>query len=197
MFITLYGINNIGKSTQAKRLVEKLKAEGRDAVYVKFPVYDVEPTGRYLNEFLRSGEAQKVSEEELQMWFTLNRYQFQPILQKWLVEGKIVVAEDYTGTGLAWGTVKGANTAWLESLNEGLVKEDLAILLDGERFGHAAEKEHIHESNDEFMKRSRQVHLELGEKYGWIKVPVEGNAEEVGQRVWAAVSTSLSLQIKD
>lgn len=197
MLITLYGINNIGKSTQAKRLVERLKAEGRDAVYVKYPVYDVEPTGRYLNEFLRSGGAQTISEEELQMWFTLNRYQFQPTLQKWLAEGKIVVAEDYTGTGLAWGTVKGASTEWLESLNEGLVKEDLAILLDGERFGHAAEKEHIHESNDEFMKRSRQVHLELGEKYGWIKVPVEGNAEEVGQRVWAAVSTSLSLQIKD
>lgn len=191
MFITLYGINNIGKSTQAKRLVDRLKAEGRDAVYVKYPVYDTEPTGRYLNEFLRSGGAQTISEEELQMWFTLNRYQFQPTLQKWLAEGKIVVAEDYTGTGLAWGTVKGASTEWLENLNEGLVKEDLAILLDGERFGHAAEKEHIHESNDEFMKRSRQIHLELGEKYGWVKVPVEGNAEEVGQRVWALVEPSL------
>lgn len=125
------------------------------------------------------------------MWFTLNRYQFQPTLRKWLAEGKIVVAEDYTGTGLAWGTVKGSSTEWLESLNEGLVKEDLAILLDGERFGHAAEKEHIHESNDEFMKRSRHIHLELGEKYGWVKVPVEGNAEEVAERVWALVEPSL------
>ena len=63
MFITLYGINNIGKSTQALRLVERLKAEGFDAVYVKFPVYDVEPTGVYLNQFLRSGGAQEISEE--------------------------------------------------------------------------------------------------------------------------------------
>ena len=196
MFITLYGINNIGKTTQAKRLVERLKAEGRDAVYVKFPVYDVEPTGRYLNDFLRSGGAQSITEQELQMWFTLNRYQFQPTLQKWLAEGKIVVAEDYTGTGLAWGTVKGASTAWLETLNEGLVKEDLAILLDGERFGHAAEKEHIHESNDEYMKRARQVHLDLGERYGWVKVPVLGNAEEVEERVWSVVSSYFPLQAK-
>lgn len=191
MFITLYGINNIGKSTQAKRLVDRLKSEGLDAVYVKFPVYDVEPTGRYLNEFLRSGGAQSITEEELQMWFTLNRYQFQPTLQKWIAEGKIVVAEDYTGTGLAWGTVKGASIEWLEALNDGLVKEDLAVLLDGERFGHAAEKEHIHESNDTFMKRSRQVHLELGEKYGWVKVPVEGNAEEVAERLWQLIEPSL------
>ncbi len=196
MFITLYGINNIGKSTQAKRLVDRLKAEGRDAVYVKFPVYDVEPTGRYLNEFLRSGGAQSITEQELQMWFTLNRYQFQPTLQEWLAEGKIVVAEDYTGTGLAWGTVKGASTEWLETLNDGLVKEDLAILLDGERFGHAAEKEHIHESNDAFMNRSRQVHLELGERYGWVKVPVLGNAEEVEERVWSVVSSSFPLQAR-
>jgi dTMP kinase len=191
MLITLYGINNIGKSTQAKRLVERLKREGRDAVYIKYPVYEVEPTGRYLNEFLRSGEAQKLSEEELQMWFTLNRYQFQPTLEKWLAEGKIVVAEDYTGTGLVWGTVKGADLGWLESLNKGLVKEDLAILLDGERFGHAAEKAHIHESSDELMERSREVHLDLGKKYGWVKVPVIGNADQVEAAVWDTVKASL------
>ncbi|MFA4814796.1 MAG: hypothetical protein WC924_02485 [Candidatus Gracilibacteria bacterium] len=191
MFITIYGINNIGKTTQARRLVEHLKIEGRDAVYVKYPVYDVEPTGRYLNEFLRSGDAQSITEEELQMWFTLNRYQFQPTLQKWLAEGKIVIAEDYTGTGLVWGTVKGAPTDWLETLNEGLAKENLAILLDGERFSHAAERQHIHESNEAFMKRSRQVHLELGEKYGWIKVPVGDGIEETAELIWSLVEPSL------
>ena len=191
VFITLYGINNIGKTTQAKRLVERLKAQGHEAIYVKYPVYDVEPTGRYLNEFLRSGGAQNITEEELQMWFTLNRYQVQPALQQWLAEGKIVVAEDYTGTGLAWGNVKGASLAWLENLNQGLVKEAVAILLDGERFGHAAETGHIHESNDEFMKRSRQIHLELGEKYGWIKVPVEGNADQVEAAIWSVVAPML------
>lgn len=191
MFITLYGINNIGKSTQAKRLVERLKAEGQDAVYIKYPVYDISPTGPYLNELLRGGRTQEVSEEGLQMWFALNRYQFEPTLKQWLSEGKVVVAEDYTGTGIAWGTVKGASTEWLESLNKWLIKEDLAILLDGERFGHAAEKDHIHESNEEFMKRSREVHAELGTKYGWKKVMVDGNAEQVGEKVWEVVKASL------
>ena len=191
MLITLYGINNIGKTTQALRLVEKLKSEGYDAVYVKYPVYDVEPTGRFLNEFLRNGAVQKVSEEELQMWFALNRYQFEPTLKVWLGAGKIVVAEDYIGTGIAWGTAKGASTDWLENLNQGLVKEDLAILLDGERFAHAAEKQHIHESNQEFMDRSREIHLILGEKYKWVKVPVLGNEEAISQRLWDLVKVKL------
>lgn len=196
MLITLYGINNIGKSTQALRLVEKLKAEGYDAVYVKYPVYDVEPTGVYLNEFLRSGEAQKISEEELQMWFTLNRFQFEVTLREWLAEGRIVVAEDYTGTGIAWGTAKGAKIEWLETINEPLIKEDLAILLDGERFMQAAEKDHIHESNNEFMKRSRQIHLMLGERYGWIKIPVQSTKDEMEKLIWETVRLRLPESIR-
>ena len=191
MFITLYGINNIGKSTQALRLVERLKAEGFDAVYVKFPVYDVEPTGVYLNQFLRSGEAQNISEEELQMWFAMNRFQFEPTLREWLKDGKVVVAEDYTGTGIAWGMVKGASMEWLESLNRPLIKEDLAILLDGERFVHATEEGHLHETNEEFMKLARQVHLELGERYGWVKIPVQPTKDETEEMIWGVVKVHI------
>ncbi|MBT5015885.1 hypothetical protein HOM98_00195, partial [Candidatus Peregrinibacteria bacterium] len=113
MLITVYGINNIGKTTHTKRLVERLRDEGHDAVRVKFPVYDVHPSGDYLNTLLRSGGSQMISEEELQLWFVINRYQFQPTLEKWLKEGKIVVAEDYVATGIAWGTAKGASMVWL------------------------------------------------------------------------------------
>lgn len=191
MLITLYGINNIGKSTHALRLVERLRADGYDAVYIKFPVYDVEPTGVFLNGFLRSGHAQSISEEELQTWFTLNRYQFEPTLKGWLSEGKIVVAEDYTGTGIAWGTIKGADTEWLETLNHYLLKEDLAILLDGERHESAKEAGHLHEDNELFMKRARGVHLNLAERYKWTVVPVQDTREATEELLWAAVRLHL------
>ncbi|MFA5854908.1 MAG: hypothetical protein WC846_01275 [Candidatus Gracilibacteria bacterium] len=184
MLITLYGINNIGKTTQALRLVERLKNEGFDAIYVKYPVYEVEPSGGFLNQMLRGGKAQNISEEELQMWFTVNRYQFEPTLKEWLNAGKIVVAEDYSGTGLAWGTVKGADTSWLEEINRYLIKEDLAILLDGERHISAKEEGHLHEDNELFMNRSRQVHLELAEKYGWFTIPVTDSKEETENAIW-------------
>lgn len=191
MLITLYGINNIGKTTHALRLVERLKKEGYDAVHVKYPVYDIEPTGVFLNQLLRSGGAQGISEEELQMWFTLNRYQFEPTLKKMLAEGKVVVAEDYIGTGIAWGTVKGASTAWLESLNAHLIKEEAAFLMVGERKRSAQEEGHLHEGNDDFMARSAEVHLALGEKYGWNMVEVAESKDETAQRLWTAVSLHL------
>lgn len=192
MLITLYGINNIGKTTHAKRLVERLRAEGKEAVYVKYPVYEVEPTGPFLNEFLRSGSAQSISEEELQTWFTLNRYQFEPTLKSWLESGKIVVAEDYIGTGIAWGTVKGADTDWLESMNRYLLPADLCILIDGERTLDAMEAGHLHESNHEFMKRARQVHLELGLRYDWTQVPLQESKEATANLIWKVVAAKLN-----
>lgn len=191
MLITLYGINNIGKSTHALRLVERLKTAGYDAVYIKFPVYEMEPTGGFLNQSLRSGQVQAISEEELQTWFTLNRYQFEPTLKEWLAAGKVVVAEDYTGTGIAWGTIKGANTEWLETLNRYLLKEDLAILLDGERHESAKEAGHLHEDNEAFMKRARGVHLELGERYSWTTVPVQETKDETEELLWQTVQLHL------
>ena len=62
--ITIYGINNIGKSTHAKLIVERLKQNGYKAFYVKYPVYNMEPTGVFLNEVLRGEGGQKISEDE-------------------------------------------------------------------------------------------------------------------------------------
>ena len=128
-FITLYGINNIGKSTHAKMLVERLVQEGYDAVYLKYPIYDLEPTGPRINAILRSEGNQEISEKDLQMLFKENRRDFEPQLREMISMGKIVVAEDYTQTGIAWGTAKGLEEIWMEDLNLGLLEEDFAILL--------------------------------------------------------------------
>lgn len=102
-----------------------------------------------------------------------------------------MVAEDYTGTGIAWGTVKGADKEWLKQMNRHLVKEDFAILIDGERVITAMENGHIHESNEALMKRSRQVHLELGEEFGWIKVPLQPTKDEMESLLWETVQLHL------
>ena len=166
-FITLYGINNIGKSTHAKLLLKYLKNRGIKAIYLKFPNYDIKPTGPKINKTLRSPEGQKISEDELQLWFVLNRYQTLPQIKKLLRENYIVLAEDYTGTGIAWGIAKGLKEDWLVSANNNLIKEDLAILIDGKRNMSAKEKNHVHEQNDILAEKCRKVHLNLAKKFGW------------------------------
>lgn len=190
-FITLYGINNIGKSTQAQILTERLINEGYDTEFLKYPNYNIEPSGKFLDKVLRSGAPQNMAEDELQMWFVLNRYQFQPEIKRKLAEGKILIAEDYIGTGIAWGTAKGLDIKWLEDINKFLIKEDLAIYLYGARHLGAKEITHIHERNDELIEKCRLVHEKLADKYKWKKVLVQGTKMETAEEIWEVVKKFL------
>ena len=189
--ITIYGINNIGKTTHSKRLAETLEEKGFKSKYVKFPVYDVKPSGTFIDKVLRA-ERQEISEEELQMWFVLNRYQFQPTIEKWLEEGYIVVAEDYTGTGIAWGMAKGLDEEWLECVNGRLLKEDLAIMMMGERSLHAKEDVHVHEQNDKLIGKCVQTHVYLAEKYDWRRVQLQEKVPDTAKLIWNVVDDFLA-----
>lgn len=183
-FIAIYGVNNIGKSWHAKNIVERLKALGAKAVYIKYPIYDIEPSGTFLNKTLRSGEPQKITEEELQTWYALNRFQFEPTLKQMLAENDYVIAEDYTGTGICWGYTKGASLDWLENLNSQFIKPDFSILMYGERKTSAAEVGHLHESHDELLNKAEETLNMLSEKYDWKRVLKDDNYEVTKQRFW-------------
>ncbi len=229
-FLALYGINNIGKSTQTNLLVQRLLVAGVRVEYVKYPIYDLDPTGKMLNEILRgkkqsgvqtlmnffpgtkvkrpgttrhtAGQSaifqthtivkkelrQRVSEEELQMWYSLNRYQYDPILQKKLAQGISIVAEDYIGTGLAWGSAKGADLAWLESVNKYLNRPDLEILMDGERFLSGKEKVHLHESSDRLIGKAQKQFRQLAKKYDWQVVNANQPIQPIAEAIWQLVA---------
>jgi len=185
MFIAIYGVNNIGKSTHAKRLASNLEKAGRKVKYVKYPVYGIE-TGKRLNKILRGGE-QKVSEEELQQLFVDNRIEFEPTLKSWIKEGYDVVAEDYVGTGIGWGLAKGLDLELLERINEDLLKADFTLLIDGERAKSAVESGHIHEEHDDLIKRARDSFLLLADRYEWEVVPLQDEKDDTEKLVWETV----------
>lgn len=189
--IAFYGINNIGKSTHTKRLVEKLITEGYDAHYLKYPAYDIEPSGQYINRVLREGIRPNISEQELQMWYTINRFQYQDTLKKRLENGEIIIAEDYTGTGIGWGFTKGAELEWLEQMNKYLLKEDLSILMFGERAMHMKESGHLHESNDDLVSKAGETFFKLAERYNWHKVELQDEKDQTAELIWDIVKTIL------
>ncbi len=190
-FITIYGINNIGKSTHAQILTERLINEGYDAEFLKYPNYTVEPTGPFLDHLLRGHEKQPISEEELQLWFVLNRYQFQPEIERKLAEGKVLVVEDYIGTGISWGVAKGLKLEWMEAINKHLMKEDLAVYMSGHRHMQAKEAKHIHEQDDELAERCRRVHEKLAKKYKWKKVQMQHEIHDTAALMWGEVEKFL------
>jgi len=185
--IVIYGINNLGKSTQAKMLIEKLNNKGVKAEYLKYPIYDLAPSGPTLNNYLRGGNFFKLSPREAQTIYTLNRTQYQAELEKKLNEGITIIAEDYTGTGLAWGIGAGVDEQYLKYINKHLLNEDLVILLDGQRFIEAAEKNHIHEENEELINKVRLTHLKLAEEKGWQIINANQPIEKIHNAIWKKV----------
>lgn len=191
MFIVLYGINNLGKSTQAKKLVDRFLAEGKKAVYLKYPIYDLDPSGIMLNAYLREGNPYKLTAREAQTLYTLNRAQYEKQLETLLDSGTIVIAEDYTGTGIAWGMGAGVKKDYLLQINSALKKEDLAFWFDGERFLEAKEQKHKHESDDSLMSTVRGAHEELAQDFGWIHINANQSIEETHQQLWNTIAQNM------
>jgi thymidylate kinase len=186
--IVFYGINNLGKTTQVKKLVERLKNEGYPVEYLKYAIYDLEPSGPVLNGYLREGNPYNLSPREFQIFQAFNRTQYDPILRKKIENNAIIVAEDYIGTSIAWGMGNGVEKEFLVKINSHCLKEDLGILLDGERFESGIEKDHKHETDNELTDRVRQIHLDLGQEYGWKKINANQDIEEVHNDIWQLVN---------
>lgn len=186
LFIVLYGQNNLGKSTQLDLLEDVWKLIGREYRRVKYPVYDLEPTGPMINAILRQGVP--ATDEELQALFAQNRRDFEPTLVSWLEGGEDVIAEDYLGTGLAWGLTKGVSREFLDEVNKDLLIPDMSILLDGERFSSGIEKGHRHEcAGTEIWEKGRRAHLELAKEFGWEVVNANQSKEKVLEDSLAAL----------
>lgn len=179
--IVIYGSNNLGKSKQLDLLEEEYKNEGIPYTRIKYPIYD-SPTGEIINSILRPAEGEdkvEISESDFQALYAENRRQYEPILRALLEQGD-VIAEDYIGTGMAWGLTKGVDKNFLEEINADLLKPDIEIVLDGYRYAGGIERRHRHEDVEpRVWEKSRMAHLELAREYGWEVVNANGSPDEV------------------
>lgn len=191
--IVIYGVNNLGKTAQARLLVEKLNALGKNTSYFKYPLYELEPSGPLLNDYLRKGNPFGLSNREAQIIYILNRTQYDLTLRKRLEQGEWIVAEDYTGTGIAWGMGGGVAREFTESMSRHLLQEDLALLFTGARFLQSRETGHLHEGDDDLVSRVARAHEELAADYGWSLIAANHSIEEVAREVWKIVSDKFNL----
>jgi dTMP kinase len=189
-FIVLYGANNLGKSTQMKLLVQKLIQDNIKAIELKYPVYTI-PSGEKINQELR-GKVRNLDDTDLQKLFAKNRKDYEPTLKDMLKKGYWVIAEDYTGTGIAWGVTNGISRSLLETINKDLLVEDLSILFDGERFTSGIEKNHRNEEGGNW-ERARKVHLELAKRYGWNIVNANQKPEDVLEDIRSIIKAQFSI----
>ena len=120
-----------------------------------------------------------MAEDDVQRLYVQNRKDYEPTLKADLDKGVWVLAEDYRGTGIAWGIVRGLNRKMLENLNKYLYPEDIAFVFTGERFHTGKEANHRNEMNDELWQRAYDTHMDLADTYKWLKINANQTPEEV------------------
>jgi len=154
---------------------------------MKYPVYDLDPSGKILNNYLREGNKYNLAPREIQTIYALNRTQYESTLKEKLESGVNIIAEDYTGTGICWGIGAGVDEEYLKLINSHLLKEDLDFLFDGERFTESTEKNHKHETDEELLEKVRQAHLRIGEELDWKKINANLTIPEIHAILWEEI----------
>lgn len=192
-FIVLYGANNLGKSTQAKMLVENLIIKlSKEAEYLKYAVYSLEPSGTLINSYLRQENPYQFTDREFQLLQVLNRTQYEPKLKEKLDKGAWIIAEDYVGTGIAWGMVQGIDKNLLYQMNSHLLKENLGILFEGEPFQEGLDKKNIYEQSPGKLIKVNEAFKEIARDFGWFTINANRPKEEVQQEIMDIIKSKIT-----
>lgn len=189
-FIVIYGVNNIGKTTQRELLAKQLLNFG-NVLSLKIPVYDLEPTGSRISAYLREGNPEGLTVREVQKLYAINRFDF--FKETDLSSYDYLLFEDYMATSIAWAGVDNVSIDEILEMNKGLPEPDLCIYLKGERFMTDVEQFHTNERSDNRIEKARNIHDELAERFGWKVVDANRSVEEVATDVWEIVSREFNL----
>ena len=123
-FLVLEGTDGSGKGTQFKKLADRLIEEGYSVATFDFPQYD-QPSSFFVKEYLNGnyGSADQVGPYAGSLFYALDRFQAASQIRQALSEGKIVLANRFTGSNMAHQGTKFASAEqrrgyfiWLDNL---------------------------------------------------------------------------------
>ncbi|HSX36281.1 MAG TPA: FAD-dependent thymidylate synthase [Patescibacteria group bacterium] len=123
-FIVIEGTDGSGKGTQFKLLSERLMQAGYQVATFDFPQYDL-PSSYFVKRYLNGdyGSAEEVGPYTASLFYALDRYEAAPKIRQALAEGKIVLANRFTGSNMAHQGTKFNNPEerrgyyiWLDNL---------------------------------------------------------------------------------
>lgn len=183
-FLVLEGTDGSGKGTQFKLLVERLRQEGYDVATFDFPQYN-QPSSYFVKEYLngRYGGTDDVGPYTSSLFFALDRYEAASQINAALAQGKVVLANRYSGSNMAHQGTKFKHAEerrgyfiWLDNLEFQMLRiprPDRSIVLrvpadiaqklvdQKESRSYTDKKRDIHEADLGHLKKSVEVYDDL------------------------------------
>jgi dTMP kinase len=201
-FITFEGGEGAGKSTQLRRLAERLRAGGLEVVATREP--GGSPGAEAIRELVLNGAADRWSPAtETLLMYAARRDHIERVIQPALARGAWVVCDRFADSTRAYqGAGGGTDPAFIAALEEhvlGEVRPDLTLIFDlppqtGLERAQARGGEMRFESKGlAFHQRLRDGFLAIAraEPERCALIDATGSIEAVEAEVWAAVAARL------
>lgn len=181
--VVIEGMDKAGKTTQSRVLVSALRNKGKLCASLDFPDYST-PIGREIKSFL-DGKRDYPDETKL-MLLSANRWERKETIDRMLSNGTIFVMNRYYHSNLAYGVSKNLELDWLMTLDRGLPKEDLCIVLEirptisESRSQHAGD---LFENDKDLLKNVYKNYRKLAKLFNWKIINGERSKEEVSRDI--------------
>ncbi|GBF89531.1 thymidylate kinase [Raphidocelis subcapitata] len=205
-FILFEGVDRSGKSTQAARLVEALKAQGTPAELWRFPDRKGTVTGKAIDDYLSApapaaaagaaasaganaapGSAAGLSDQAIHLLFSANRWEKSAALVDALRRGVTLVVDRYAYSGAAYTSAKrtpGCGLAWCKAPDAGLPAPDVTLWMAlppeaaAARGGFGQERY----ENAAFQEQVRAAFASVRDA-SWVDVDASKGVDEVAAEV--------------
>ena len=216
--IVFEGTDGSGKSTQFELLAKRLEAEQIGFQRLRFPQYE-EPSSALIRMYVGGAfgdDPEAVNAYAASTFYAVDRYaSYQRVWKDYYQGGGLVVSDRYTtsnavhqGSKVPEGE-RAEFFRWLYDLEYdrmGLPRPDLVVLLDmpvelSEQLMRKREQStgthaDIHERDEDYLKKCRDVALHAAEYYGWRTVScakdgVIRGVEDIHGEVYAIVKSCL------
>jgi len=209
-FITFEGGEGSGKSTQIRRLAERLREAGRSVVLTR------EPGGTELAEqirsFILSGAAEPLGPEAETMLFAAARADHvDRLIRPALEKGDWVLCDRFIDSTRAYQGSDGVDPALLDSLEKiaiGGVRPDLTLVLDlpveigldraaRRRSGEEGPADRFERETVERHQRRRERFLAIAEREPerCLVIDANGNLDAVAEAIWQGVQDRLNVSL--
>ncbi|MBN1503175.1 dTMP kinase [Candidatus Woesearchaeota archaeon] len=220
--IVIEGVDSSGKRTQSELLVKRLTKDGLAVAVADFPQYYDSFYGNLIGRYLRGefGEVNEISPYLAALLYAGDRLEARDTIAKWLKEGKIIVANRYATSNLAFMGAKLKDRKkqddfmeWVSQLEYNInkiPKPDIVIFLNvpvsitqdwiknKEKRRYLGNKtKDIHEKDISYLAKVEQIYQRLVQDNDfWIQVDcVEKNKvlsiQEISEKVYSTVKKVL------
>ena len=196
IFIAVEGIDAVGKRTQTSILSSWLASKGIKTRMLSFPVYET-VIGSEIRRFLDG--TVNYPQEVRALLYAANRWEKKADLETILASTDVTIVNRYTGSNLAYGTSNGLDLEWLLTLEAGLPKPDLVLVLDAppaKLVPRRSRNKDSYERNLELQERAKGAYLTLAKKFGWRVVDASSGIDETKSTIASAVSEALDARSK-